>query len=798
CELLLKEPPRSILTWEDLVSKFVNYFFPPSKTTNLKNDITNFQQNFDETFSEAWDRFKDLLRKCPHHGFSELHQINTFYNALTQSDQDSLNAAAGGNLLNRTPRDALTIIENKSKVSHVDLQSGVGYRPQGDPNYRASNQMGPPGFPPTNVQNNQNYNRYNQNQGNYQVSNNQGRGPNFNQGNNNYEAPNFQAPNYQAQVGPSNELTNYMKSNEATLRAMQTQMTNMKTELRNEFKSSLDTRTNKIENQNNQIINMLTNLTMQKQSPWGSGSLPSNTIANPIGDVKAITTRSGVAYDGPTIPPTPSPLPKEVERETELTKDKVQTTSSESTIHVQPPVVQVPISEPEVALKPNPKSSIPYPSRLNDQKLREKANNQMLKFLQIFQRLHFDLSFADALLYKLKFASTFKSLLNECFALADLDASINLIPLSVWKKLSLPKLTPTRMTLELANRSFAYLVGVAEDVFVKVGQFHFLANFVVVDYDVDPRVPLILGRPFLRTARALIDVHREELNLRYGDEHLIFHTDTTLKYPNEHRIESVKMSNFIDISCEGNFEEVLNIKKLSHHLSGSTTSIPDSSLSLAPVETRGNFVTFFNPLFDANDYFTFSDDESLPEEDIQEENFKIYSNPLFEFDEEYISSDVNPLFNEELEDIESNDSYVSNLDEPVLSVTPLSDANEDECFDPGGKIDEINAFLDMDVSTVIEVSYHDSEGDKIFLEYLLKKSASMDSSLLFSSGSEDIIFDPGIPVFSFYSLEPVVSHRSRTFMCFNVYLNILNESPIKICSSTGFVPNITMIWGESS
>ncbi|GJS57314.1 reverse transcriptase domain-containing protein [Tanacetum coccineum] len=104
---LEKEPPHSIHTWEDLVSKFVNYFFPPSKTTNLKNDITNFQQRFDETFSEAWDRFKDLLRKCPHHGFLELHQIDTFYNALTQSDQDSLNAAAGGNLLNRTPRRLL-------------------------------------------------------------------------------------------------------------------------------------------------------------------------------------------------------------------------------------------------------------------------------------------------------------------------------------------------------------------------------------------------------------------------------------------------------------------------------------------------------------------------------------------------------------------------------------------------------------------------------------------------------------------------------------------------------------------
>ncbi|GJX58318.1 hypothetical protein Tco_0289708 [Tanacetum coccineum] len=287
---LEKEPPRSIHTWEDLVS------------------------------NEAWDRFKDPLRKCPHRDFLELHQIDTFYNALTQSDQDSLNAAAGGNLLNRTPRDALTIIENKSKVrisrnkpivSKVSTttsspspssdvtalieivkelvlmnkatqqatgntfnafaatgtynQGGPGYRPQGETNYRASNQMRP---------------------------------------------------------------SDYDEESEH--------------ELKNDLK------------------NMMSSF-FQMNSPSGSGSLPSNTVANPRGDLKAITTRSGVSYDGPTIPPTSSPLPKEVERETEATKDKVQTTSSGSTTHVQPPVVQVPILEPEVAPKPNPKPSIPYP-----------------------------------------------------------------------------------------------------------------------------------------------------------------------------------------------------------------------------------------------------------------------------------------------------------------------------------------------------------------------------------------------------------------------------------------------------
>nr|GEY21894.1 hypothetical protein [Tanacetum cinerariifolium] len=367
---LEKELPRSIHTWEDLVSKFVKYFFPLSKTMNLKNDITNFKQKFDETFSEASYRFKDLLRKCPHHGFSELHQIDTFYNALTQSDQDSLNAAAGGNLLNRTPRNALTIIENKSNVhtsrnkpvvSNVntatsssfpysditaiidvikelvlmnnanqqafvkaieetcvtcgrthpyyeclatggntfDAYAAVGsynkggnrYQPQGDLNYRASNQMGPPGFPPPNVQNSQ----------------------------------------------------NYMKTNDVNMRAMQNQISNMKTELKNEFKTTMLNQNNELKNMmGNEIKNMMSSF-IQMQSPSGSGSFPSNTVANPRGNVKAITTQSGVTYEGSLIPPTSSSLPKEVEREPKVTKDKVQTKRSESTAHVQPPVIQVPI-----------------------------------------------------------------------------------------------------------------------------------------------------------------------------------------------------------------------------------------------------------------------------------------------------------------------------------------------------------------------------------------------------------------------------------------------------------------------
>ncbi|GJR72271.1 reverse transcriptase domain-containing protein [Tanacetum coccineum] len=308
----------------------------------------------------------------------------------------------------------------------------------------------------------------------------------------------------------------------------------------------------------NDIKNMMSSFfQMNTASSSGSGSLPSNTVANPRGDLKAITTRSGISYDGPPIPPPFSPLLKVVEWEPEVTKDTVQP----STENIQPPVVQIqaPIDEPVVA--PKPKPFIPYPSRANKQKLHEKDDNLASKFVEIFRELHFELSFTDALLHMLKFASMFKSLLNnkkklfdlaktplvECLALADLGASINLMPLSIWKKLSLPELSHTRMILELVDRSTTSPSGIAEDVFVKVGKFHFPADFVVVDYVFDPRVPLILRRPFLRTTRALIDVYGEELTLRVDDEAITFKVGQTSRY-SYNNAKSVNQIDVIDVS----------------------------------------------------------------------------------------------------------------------------------------------------------------------------------------------------------------------------------------------------------
>nr|GFA85015.1 reverse transcriptase domain-containing protein [Tanacetum cinerariifolium] len=228
------------------------------------------------------------------------------------------------------------------------------------------------------------------------------------------------------------------------------------------------------------------------------------------------------------------------------------------------------------------------------EKLREKDDILATKFMEIFRDLHFELSFADALIHMPKFAPMFKKLLNNkdklieltktplnenysavvlkklpekpgdlgrflipcdftgldnCLALADLGASINLMPLSIWKKLRLPTLNDTKMVLELANRTISKPTGVVENVFVKVGKFYFPADFVILDFVADPRVPLILGRPFLSTAHALIDVYEGEITLRHDDQSLTLKCGDTpsISYNN---LESLNKVDLIDATCE--------------------------------------------------------------------------------------------------------------------------------------------------------------------------------------------------------------------------------------------------------
>ncbi|GJY21877.1 reverse transcriptase domain-containing protein [Tanacetum coccineum] len=203
--------------------------------------------------------------------------------------------------------------------------------------------------------------------------------------------------------------------------------------------------------------------------------------------------------------------------------------------------------------------------------------------------------------------------LESCMALADLGASINLMPFSVWKKLSLPELTPTRMTLELATRIVAYPPEIVEDVFVQVGKFTFPADFVVVDYDVDPRVPLILGRPFLRTVHALVDVHGEELTLRVDDEKLVFNVESTSKYPRKHGDKSIHKIDILDITCKDHFHEVLNVQKSINPMSGIPTPSSDPVVaSLSPYLTPFGDSDF---ILEEIDTFLASNDSISPDID---------------------------------------------------------------------------------------------------------------------------------------------------------------------------------------
>nr|GEZ91249.1 DNA-directed DNA polymerase [Tanacetum cinerariifolium] len=553
------------------------------------------------------------------HDKEDPHDHIRYFNKITSTmrvPNDSLNSAAGGNFLDKIPRECLKIIESKSKVRQsrakavvakvstssstptvssevVELkdmvrallldkknqssalaststpasvkaiepncvtcggthsyqncpaiseniyrdniqeyvsqataanynQGNTGFRPQ-----MVANQIRPPDFPlHQNNQNNFNWgNNFNQNRGGNFNQSNFNQGGNFNQGQLHQPQVN-QPPAYQVLIPQTQRVSqtdfeSYIKANDAILRNMQSQGQNTQNQCQN------------IQNEYQNMQIQMANLTdmMSKfvhsntASSSGSGTLPSNTVTNPKEDLKGITTRSGISYQGPPIP----------------TQSKVVKQGTE-------PVV-APVSVPI----PNLKSSIPYLLRRDNERRRDQANEQIKKFYEIFKDMSFEISFTNALILMPKFASTLKSLIgnkeklsemartpmnehcsavilnkllrklgdpgkflipcefpgmDECLALADLGASINLMPLFVWEGVLLLKLTPTCMTLELANRSVSKPIGITKDVLVKVGVFHFPA-----DFEPDPRVPLILGRCFLKTGRALIDVHKGELTL---------------------------------------------------------------------------------------------------------------------------------------------------------------------------------------------------------------------------------------------------------------------------------------------
>nr|GEY19438.1 hypothetical protein [Tanacetum cinerariifolium] len=528
CRWLEKEPPCSILTWEDLISKFINEYLSPSRTIDLHNEISNFQQRFDESFHEAWDRYKDLLPKLTHAVNQQTSAVTTTMMAILKQFQATPHLASDGN----------TFSELRDNIQ--------GY-----------------------------------------------------------------------------------------------------------------------------------------------------------GELKAITPRSGIILDGafvPILPPIISPEDDEREEETLTDQDL-----AEYPIKIPPLLVQK--SEPPsqrnfvVHQKDPLHLSIPYPSTMHKQKQQEKDEVQIHKFWQMFKQLHINIILADALILILKYHKMLKALLSnkqkllelanipldencsavilkklpeklrdpgkflipcgfselKCKALADLGASINLMPLSSWKKLGLPELISTRMTLELANRAICTPTGIASDVFMPT---------------------------FLTDAHALIDVHREEMILRDGDERLTLNMrDGTLSYSNQPQKESINIINIYDDSCEDFLEDLF----ATNHQSGSLTFSFHSDLTSPEVK---------------DDIFDPEGDMFLIEKLINLDSTKDLPPP----------QNINPLSDSTT--FSSPNHLLEEFADEVALIT-FPPGNDDFSFDTESDLKEIQYFLNHDpikeIDSILEDSIDESK-----------------------------------------------------------------------------------------
>nr|GEV52407.1 reverse transcriptase domain-containing protein [Tanacetum cinerariifolium] len=690
---LKKEPPRSITTWDDLVSKFINEFFPPSRNTNLHNEISNFNRNSMNLFMRPE---KDIKISFVH--------------------QDSLNTTAGGNLLEKSPQDALTIIENKSKVRNSRS------KPIASPVNACDNHSSSEIAKLTHAVNQQTSDvttamtaMLKQLQSN---------------------PPPVQVkavkeicvtcggahPYYQCLAAGGNTFLEFRDNIQGYVLAVAC----------NYNQGNPGYRPQGVANQ---------------MRPPGSGTLPGNTVANPKGKLKAIITRSGLVTDGPTVPTPPKSVnPKEDECVEETYTD--------------PDLAEYTIK----ALVLMPKYQKMLKGLLsNKEKLQELANTPLNENCStvILKKLPKKLKDPGKFIIPCGFSEL------KCKALADLGASINLMPLSVWIKLGLPDLIPTRMTLELANCAICTPDGIARDVFVLVGKFTFPADFVIVDYESDLIVPLILGRPFLRIARALIDVHGEEMILRDGDERLTLNMkhDTT-SYSNHPHRKSVNLINIFNIPNIDFFNDI-HPHFDDDPLSDSTTY---SANSLLEEFTDELALIIYPPDYDDN---RTCDIES----DLREIEFLLYHGEDFDFKDSIDQSGLtnrDDLFGGKIKEAEL---LIDQLDLPcdILSEydsfnsqdfsrdddLPSPD-NEDKVFNPEILIHEKSVIIITRVAQEkkLAISYASllfEDFDPPFCELFVFKEVPNSMRLLsFSSENEEKVFKPGI-----YTSEKVKEYQKK-------------------------------------
>lgn len=601
---LTSQPSGSITTWNDMAEKFLSKYFPPAKTAKLRNEITMFLQIDMESLYEAWERFKDLLRKCPHHELPTWLLVQTFYNGLNGSTRNMVDAAAGGTIMRKTPEEAYELLEEMASNSYqwpverqqlrraagvheVDAITALAAQMEmlnkkidrmqahspiacdfcggNHPNHECQASSSNSSFDQANYvsnfsrPNNAFSNTYNPGWRNH---------PNFAWNQNNVKQ---QPPGFQSQEKKPN-LEDLMAK---FLNTAESRFQNQEASIRN------------LEVQVGQLANLV--------AARPQGSLPSNTEKNPREQANAITLRSGKQLEEPISRSEGLSKRQEVTVKDDEVVESTQKERSEMQKQTKGKGVIVPNSNFDKYIPP-----LPYPQRLKQEKL----DKQFSKFLDVFKKLHINIPFAEALSQMPSYAKFLKEILSnkrkleeyetvmlteECSAilqnklptklkdpgsftipcilgdchfdkaLCDLGASINLMPFSIFMKLGLGEVKPTTVSLQLADRSIKKPKGIIEDVLMKVDKFIFPVDFIVLDMEEDQEVPLILGRPFLATGRALIDVQQGQLILRVNDDQVIFDMYKAMKYPSFSYSSSCFQVDIIDNLVE-EFQET-NLKE---------------------------------------------------------------------------------------------------------------------------------------------------------------------------------------------------------------------------------------------
>ena len=653
-------PKGSVGTWSEMSKLFLAKYYPVKRTARVRAQITSFKQDSDESLSDAWDRFNQLLQSCPHHNFNDWMLVDAFYNGLTSQNRVFVDYGAGGTTVDMEPRDALRLFDrlaqqqqwsnregnrdgsrgtrgryeldqltamqakidslqqqlNKQNASSKAVQvqkctfcgedthnnescplaqpeeveeeevnslnNEPSYFPK--PPFSRSYSKDPVDRQNWNNRPNQGSFGYNNNNNSRYQNHNTTSQPNQGGGNRNfYNNSHFPNQNRNNNYQPNQRNQEFVPQYVSDFMHEQGKMNEMMFE--------------QLQAMNEKLSRLGVGDSGNASTSTDKGKLPSQPSKSSHEAKSIHILRSGTKYDGPKMPDDTEQEDKE-----EKTNDSGKSAGSSAAISPEPPKQAhdnnnlenleqhdnsvTPQNNNNESLpeqqktKQGPKPPpyvppVPFPQRLT----KAKIDDQYAKFLEVLKQLTISIPFTDALIQMPSYSKFLKDILSnkrslmdckhiqlnlECSAvvskelppklgdpgkftipctigktaikkaLCDLGASVSLMPFTIFQKMGVGELRPTRMTLQLADTSVRLPLGIVEDVPVQVGKFFVPGDFVVMDMKEDWDVPIILGRPFLRTARTVFDTYEGTLTMNVGGEKVKFQVAEAMKYPDSH------------------------------------------------------------------------------------------------------------------------------------------------------------------------------------------------------------------------------------------------------------------------